>query len=195
MHPLFLSDINETWNLLTDLRKKLKYQVSLKSVQRKPSCCLRTDRHDKANSHFSRFCERDYRRLWSCCNPIRAEEAVKFGDVKKIYHMRLCTAETDKKLQQITQSCYWHSTTCAYIQLSLTLNCMRLHTAVTDTKCMRLHKAVTDTKLHETTYSCYWHYTCTCAYIQLLLALNYSRWHKTVTDTKLHETTYSCYWH
>ena len=41
-------------------KKSLKYQISSKSVQWKPSCCLRTDGHrrtdgyDKANSRFSR---------------------------------------------------------------------------------------------------------------------------------------------
>ena len=40
--------------------KKLKYLIYLKSVQWEPSCSMqtdgRTDRHDKANSHFAKFC-------------------------------------------------------------------------------------------------------------------------------------------
>ena len=38
--------------------KKLKSQVSSKSVQWEQSCSLRTDEHDEANSRFSHFCER-----------------------------------------------------------------------------------------------------------------------------------------
>jgi len=42
-YPLFLSDFNKTLILLTDFRKILKYQISLKSVQWDSSCSVRTD--------------------------------------------------------------------------------------------------------------------------------------------------------
>jgi hypothetical protein len=42
-YPLFLSDFNETWTLSIDVRRKFKYQISSKSVQREPSCSMRTD--------------------------------------------------------------------------------------------------------------------------------------------------------
>jgi len=37
--------------------KFFKYQISWKSVQCKPSCSVRTDRHEEANSGFSQFWE------------------------------------------------------------------------------------------------------------------------------------------
>ena len=43
-YPLLLSDFNETWILSTDLRRKLKYQVSSKSVHWELSCSMKTDR-------------------------------------------------------------------------------------------------------------------------------------------------------
>ena len=48
-YPLFLFDFNETYIFSTDLSKKfLKYQISRKSVQWEPSCCIRTDRQNMA---------------------------------------------------------------------------------------------------------------------------------------------------
>jgi len=55
----FLSDFKETGIFSIDVRKK--YKISWKSIQRKPSCSMRTDGrtdgYDEANSRFSRFCE------------------------------------------------------------------------------------------------------------------------------------------
>jgi hypothetical protein len=53
--PLFLSDFNETWILLTDFRKIFKYQISWKCVQWEPSCSMRTDRHDEDKLLFAIF--------------------------------------------------------------------------------------------------------------------------------------------
>jgi hypothetical protein len=40
---LALSDFKETWNVSTDFKKILKYQISWKSVQSEPRCSTRTD--------------------------------------------------------------------------------------------------------------------------------------------------------
>jgi hypothetical protein len=42
-YPLFLSDFNDTWIFSKDLRKTLKCETSLKSVQWEPSCSMRKD--------------------------------------------------------------------------------------------------------------------------------------------------------
>ena len=55
---LFLSAFNDIWIFSKKVWTILKYQISFKSVQWQPSCSLRTDRHDGANSRFSQFCER-----------------------------------------------------------------------------------------------------------------------------------------
>jgi len=57
-YRLLLSDFKEIWFFSRDLRKILKYQIPWKSVQWEPSCSMRTDGHDEANSRFSEFCER-----------------------------------------------------------------------------------------------------------------------------------------
>jgi len=51
----------------TDIRKVLKFHISWKSGHWEPRCSTRTDRqtdgevdrHDEANSHFSKYCESD----------------------------------------------------------------------------------------------------------------------------------------
>jgi hypothetical protein len=65
-YPLFLSDFNDICVFSTDNQTILKYQISRKSIQWKPSCFMRTDgqtdRHDEANSSFSQFCESFWKR-------------------------------------------------------------------------------------------------------------------------------------
>jgi len=59
--PLFFSDLNQTWIFSANFQKIFQHQISWKSVQWEPSCSTwtdgRTDKHDKANSHFQQFCE------------------------------------------------------------------------------------------------------------------------------------------
>jgi len=56
-YPLLLSEFNKTIIFSAVFRKILNHQISLKSVQREPSCSMRTDGrtdgHDDANSRFS----------------------------------------------------------------------------------------------------------------------------------------------
>ena len=54
---LFLSDLNKTWLLSTDFRKK-KAQISSFTKIRQVEADRRTDGNDEANSRFSQFCER-----------------------------------------------------------------------------------------------------------------------------------------
>jgi hypothetical protein len=56
--PVILLYFNQTWIFLTDFRTLHTYQISWQSVQWKPSCSMRTDTHNEANSHFLQFCER-----------------------------------------------------------------------------------------------------------------------------------------
>jgi len=56
--PLYLSDFNETWITRWIFQTITIYHISRKSVQWEQSFSMRTDRHDEANSHFSRFYER-----------------------------------------------------------------------------------------------------------------------------------------
>ena len=51
------SDFNEAWISWTDFLKKLKYQMSLKSVYWEPSCAMLRDKHDETSSGLSLFCE------------------------------------------------------------------------------------------------------------------------------------------
>jgi len=58
-YPLLLSCGNETCVFWTDFLKTLKYQIrESPSGGSRIVACGRTDRHDKANSRFSQFCER-----------------------------------------------------------------------------------------------------------------------------------------
>ena len=72
---------NETWILSTDFRKVVTYQIKWKSVRYERSCCLRTYRHDEANSRFSQFCKLIIKmhNLWT-----QFEETLK-GEVPKIF--------------------------------------------------------------------------------------------------------------
>ena len=54
-YQLFLFDVDETWIFSTDFQEIYKYQISRKSAQWKPSCCMRTDRHYEDSTRFSQF--------------------------------------------------------------------------------------------------------------------------------------------
>jgi len=55
-YPLFLFDFNENWTFLTDFRIILKYQISWKFVQWKPSCSMWTDRRTDTAKLIITFC-------------------------------------------------------------------------------------------------------------------------------------------
>jgi hypothetical protein len=69
---LLLSDFNDTWILLTDFWKILRYQISFKSIQWEHTCSIWTDRwmdrHNKANSHLLQFCKCAWKQwvVWYC---------------------------------------------------------------------------------------------------------------------------------
>jgi hypothetical protein len=57
-YPLFLSDFNETWSLLTDFRRKLILSFIIIIVIIIIVSCGRTDGHDETNNLFQQFNER-----------------------------------------------------------------------------------------------------------------------------------------
>jgi hypothetical protein len=73
-------------------RKILKYKNSWQSVQREPSCSIRTDvqtdRHDEANSRFSQFCERAKKRTSAI--PLQSTSKCKVAKTCTLHGDRLC---------------------------------------------------------------------------------------------------------
>ena len=67
-YPLFLFDFNETWISQTVFRKILRYQISWKSVQREPSCSVRTGGRTDMVKLICRFCSFAKARQKSCDN-------------------------------------------------------------------------------------------------------------------------------
>jgi hypothetical protein len=55
---IFWPYFNEIWIFSEKFKKILNCRISWKSFQWEPSCSIRTDKHDGANSRFSQFCER-----------------------------------------------------------------------------------------------------------------------------------------
>jgi hypothetical protein len=67
-YALFLSDFNETWILLTEFRKILKYQVCCKTIQWQPQIrsiiknnpvaekVSHKGTHDKVDCRFTKIC-------------------------------------------------------------------------------------------------------------------------------------------
>jgi len=54
-YALLLSVFKESSVSSTALRNILRYKISWESVRWEPSCCVRNDRHDEANSRFSQY--------------------------------------------------------------------------------------------------------------------------------------------
>jgi hypothetical protein len=83
--PLFLPDFNETWIFFTNFRTILNYQFSWKAVrQSRVVPCARTDaetdRHEEANSRFSKFCERAQKRIIELIRKQRCGCHTKYND-------------------------------------------------------------------------------------------------------------------
>ena len=103
---LVLIALSGTWLISTDFWKILKYQISWKSVQWETSCSIRkdgrtdkrTDKHAKANSRFSQFCERTwkntgfYLKLKIFYTSYTSVEYYDFCMVYDRYRMSLCFA-------------------------------------------------------------------------------------------------------
>ena len=69
---VILTGFERNLNFPNSFKKKLKYQISSKSVHWEPGCSIQADgqtvRQDEANSRFSSFCERAWKEgsvLWS----------------------------------------------------------------------------------------------------------------------------------
>jgi hypothetical protein len=93
--PFFSSDFNETWisQLISEII--LKYQIPWKSVQWKPSCSVRTGRHDEADNRFSQLCERALKtrnRIDSANWPTAcaSEMKIQYGWTRYFYSTPLC---------------------------------------------------------------------------------------------------------
>ena len=55
LHPLFLSDFNETWIFSKDFRKIIKYQTPCKFIQGQPSSSMRTDRQTDRRTNMTKL--------------------------------------------------------------------------------------------------------------------------------------------
>jgi hypothetical protein len=88
-YPLFLFYCNETWIILTDLKKKiLKYKISWKPIEWEPSFSMQADGemdiHDEANSCFSQFCEHTNNCLYWLPWRVQVNDTVSCGLVVKV---------------------------------------------------------------------------------------------------------------
>ena len=54
-YSLLMSYFNEVWTFSTDIRKILECQISWKSVQREPSCSIRTDGRTERWTHLTKL--------------------------------------------------------------------------------------------------------------------------------------------